>query len=248
MPNLGIDVSRRTPRWIVIAVLAVSGCAHSGSLSAGRSAGDAAFPDIGYASWTDAEPPYRLYPGDVVEVATPSAPELNKEVTVGPDGRVNLPLISPVMVADKTTDDVEAALAAAYAQVLVNPSVEVSVKQAQPLKVFIGGEVERPGVYDMPGPIDALQGVIQAGGFKNSAKRDQVVIIRRGPDGRAMMRTANLKRGISSPATTDTVPLRRFDIIYVPKSTIAEVGAFMSQIREALPIGFSYSLNSPYGN
>ena len=50
--------------------------------------------------------------------------------------------------------------------------------------MFVGGEVSKPGIYDMPGDINALQAVIMAGGFKPIAKRSQVVIIRRGPDGR----------------------------------------------------------------
>jgi protein involved in polysaccharide export with SLBB domain len=204
------------------------------------------FPDIGYASWTEAEPPYRIYPGDEIEVTVPSAPELNKTLVVQPDGRVSLPLIHATMVADRTPAEVEAALGAAYASQLIRPEVYVSVKTATPLKVFVGGEVDKPGVYDMPGDINALQGVIQAGGFKGSAKRNHVVIIRRGPDGRAMMRTVDLRRGISDRAGSDLVPLRRFDIVYVPRTGLAGAGLFMSQLRDLLPgaLGFSYALNN----
>ena len=151
----------------------------------------AQFPNIGYATWTNNEPLYRLYPGDVLDVQTPSAPELSKTVTVQPDGRISLPLLPPVMVADHSVFDAESIISRAYASQLLRPEVIISVKSA-PLKVFIGGEVDKPGVYDMPGDINALQAVIMAGGFKTSAKRDQVVIIRRGPGGQAMMRTANL--------------------------------------------------------
>ena len=42
----------------------------------------ASFSNIPYASWSDYEPPYRFYPGDEIEVSLPSAPELNKTVTV----------------------------------------------------------------------------------------------------------------------------------------------------------------------
>src|ERR1019366_3978989 len=112
------------------------------------------FSNIGYATWTNAEPPYRLYPGDEVDLAVASAPELNKTLTV----------------------------------------------RAAPLKVFVGGEVDKPGVYDMPGDINALQAVIMAGSFKTSARRSQVVIIRRGPDGRAMLRTVDLRAGSGNPA------------------------------------------------
>jgi len=126
----------------------------------------------------------------------------------------------------------------------LRPQVQVSVKSTTPLKVFVGGEVKHPGVFDMAGDGDALRAVIQAGGFTNGAKRNQVVIIRRGPDGRAMMRTANLLQGLTSPGGADLVPLRRFDVVYVPRSGVSETGLFMQQyFRDLLPISFSYAIN-----
>jgi protein involved in polysaccharide export with SLBB domain len=237
---------RRAACSAVLAVaVGMSGCASSSEPFSPKPRPTAEFPNIGFATWTDAEPPYRFYPGDEVEVTALSAPELNKQVTVGPDGRISLPLIQPIMAADRTTAEVQAAITTAYQDILVDPRIGVAVRTAQPLKVFVAGEVERGGVYDMPGDIDALQAVVLAGGFKVGARRDRVIIIRRGPDGRPMMRTADLKHGIYQPERTDTVALRRFDVVYVPKSGIAEFGTFIQQIRDLLPVsvGFSYALN-----
>jgi protein involved in polysaccharide export with SLBB domain len=208
----------------------------------------ARFPDIPYADWSDAEPAYRLYPGDELDVQVPSAPELSKTVTVQPDGRVALPLLPPIMVAQRTVGDAERILSRAYASQLLRPDVQIIAK-AQPLKVFVGGEVDKPGVYDMPGDINALQAVILAGGFKTSAKRGQVVIIRRTSDGRAMMRTADLRGGISAPGQTDLVPLRRFDIVYVPRTSVTEAGLFVQQyFRDLAPVqlGVDYSAGSTF--
>ena len=205
------------------------------------------FAQIPYSSWNEGEPGYRLYPGDVLDFAVPSAPELARTVTVQPDGRITLPLIVQPMVADRSVPEVQAMLNQAYATQLRRPEVEVTVKTATPLKIFVGGEVDKPGVYDMPGDIDAVQAIVMAGGFKTSAKRQDVVIIRRGPEGRPMMRTANLKTAIYNPSRGDAVPLRRFDIVYVPRSTIAEVGLFVQQyLRDTLPIQFSYAINGQY--
>ncbi len=201
------------------------------------------FGNIRYANWTNDEPQYRLYPGDELDVAVPSAPELNKTVTVQPDGRVNLNLIAPQMAADRTASQLEAEISSAYASQLLRPQVSVTVR-AQPLKVFVGGEVAKPGVYDMPGDIDALRAIIEAGGFSDTAKRSEVVIIRRGPGGVAMMRTVDLNQPFKDAAHADFVPLRRFDVIYVPKTGLAEVGAYMNQIRNALPVTFTYALGN----
>jgi polysaccharide export outer membrane protein len=203
----------------------------------------ATFPNIPYATWSDDEPQYRLYPGDEIDVAVPSAPELNKTVIVQPDGRVQLPLVAPQMAADRTPTQLERALTRAYADELLRPEVRITVR-AQPLRVFVGGEVGKPGVYDMPGDIDALRGVIQAGGFGDNAKRSQVVIIRRGPGGQPMMRTVDLGRSLKTPAGGDLVPLRRFDIIFVPRSGLGDIDVFMTQVRNALPINFSYAFGN----
>ncbi len=88
--------------------------------------------------------------------------------------------------------------------------------------------------------------MIQAGGFKTTAKREQVVIIRRTSGGGAMMRTVDLKQGISRPDRTDLVPLRRFDIVYVPRTGLASAGVFMQQIKDLIPgnVGFDYALTN----
>ncbi len=206
----------------------------------------AAFDDIPYATWSDDEPGYRLYPGDQINVATPTAPELSRDLTVGPDGRISMPLVGPVMAADRSLGELEDDLSRLYARELRRPVVEVTLKQAAPMKVLVGGEVGTPGWVDMPGDLDALQAILAAGGFKTSAKRTEVVVIRRGPGGRPMRRVTNLSAALKDPTRADLVPLRRFDIIYVPRTSAAEAGVFMGQVRDLLPFSFSYSLNNPY--
>jgi polysaccharide export outer membrane protein len=151
------------------------------------------------------------------------------------------------MAADRTVPELQDAIGAAYGGVLLRPDVTVLVKTSMPLKVFVLGEVGTPGVYDMPGDINALQAIAQAGGFKTSAKVKQVVVIRRGPGGVAMARTVDLARGLKDPAHADLVPLRRFDVIYVPRTGVAEAGLFVQQyFRDLSPVqlGFSYTLGA----
>jgi polysaccharide export outer membrane protein len=204
------------------------------------------FADIDYATWSDQEPAYRLYPGDVLDIAFPTAPELARSVTVQPDGRITLPYVPPIMAADRSVQELDAALAQAYAGQLLRPEVEVTVKQAAPIQVFVGGQVKTPGVYAMAGDVNALQAVITAGDFLVGARRQEVVIIRRGAGGRAMMRTVDLRRAIYGAGRADAVPLRRFDVIYVPKTSLQELGDFVTQVRNALPVQFSYVIGGQY--
>lgn len=236
----GRAISRR---FMLLAALAAAGA--PGYPAARPGPVEEQFTDITYADWSDYEPPYRFYPGDEIEISVPSAPELNKTQVVGPDGRITMGLIGQVMAADRTAADLSTALSQAYAGELLRPGVEVALKTATPLKVFVGGEVGNPGMIDMAGDTDALRAIIQAGDFKPTARRSTVVIIRRGPDGRGMMRTVNLSAGLKRPAQ-DLVPLRRFDIVYVPRSRVAEAALFVQQyFRDLSPIqfGFSYALN-----
>ena len=239
----------RSPRTLIpILTLAalLSGCAAGqrphGSLIDAAKGGP--FTDIGYATWGEGEPPYRLYPGDVLDVSFPSAPELNREVTVLPDGRIDLPLVGPVAAADLSTPELQAVLSQAYASQLVRPQVDVAVKAATPLRVFVGGEVQKPGIYDLPGDINSLQAVVMAGGFTNLAKRHDVIVIRRGPNGQPMMRLVDLREAVFNAASVDAVPLRRFDVIYVPRTNVGDAGIFVEQyLRDLVPVQFSYALS-----
>lgn len=201
------------------------------------------FAPIPFADWTDQEPEYLLYPGDEIEVATPTAAELTRTVKIGPDGRIALPLIGSIMAADHTLPDLQQGVSNAYASQLIRPVVEVTLRQAGPIRVWVDGEVRTPGVFEMVGDLDAYQAVIQAGGFAPTSRPDRVALIRRGPGGSRMMRVVDLR-----PRRGEVVALRRGDILFVPRSTLGELAAFFTQVRAAMPIGFSYSINGSNGN
>jgi protein involved in polysaccharide export with SLBB domain len=224
----------RTRRAFLIATSAAACTAGAAQARPG-----AAFADQPYAAWSDQDPPYRLCPGDEIDVTAPGAPELSRSLRLAPDGRIDAPLIGPIMAADLSTDALARKLEQAYAPVLLRPEIEVSLRRASPAQVFVGGEVTRPGVYELVGDMDALQAVITAGGFKPTGRPGKVVILRRGADGRAMMRVVDLARALRTPRA-DRAPLRRFDVVFVPKSAPAEIAAYAGVIAAALPLGFTY--------
>jgi polysaccharide export outer membrane protein len=199
-----------------------------------------AFADLPYAAWRDDDPPYRLFPGDEIDVTALGAPELSKSLKLGPDGRIEAPLIGAIMAADLSAEGLARKLEKAYAPVLLRPQIEVALQRISPMQVFVGGEVTRPGVYELAGDMDALQAVMAAGGFKPTGRPGKVVILRRGADGGAMMRVVDLARALRTPRA-DPVRLRRFDIVFVPKSAPAEVAAYAGVITAALPLGFTYA-------
>jgi polysaccharide biosynthesis/export protein PslD len=236
-------MDRRRILWGVLgAAVAAStaGCASGQSRSTDR-VQRGGFSDIAFADWTDAEPEYVLYPGDEIDVALPTASELNRSLRVGPDGRIALPLVGQAMAADRTLAELEYTLSEAYASQLVRPVVEITLKQAGPIQVWVAGEVRTPGVIALTGDLDAYQAIVQAGDFLATAKPQEVALIRRGPGGVRMMRVIDLR-----PRRGEVVALRRGDILYVPRSTLGELANFFTQVRNALPIGFNYSINGQY--
>lgn len=206
-----------------------------------QNTGRTSFPEIGFADWTEMEPQYVLYPGDEIEVATPTAAELTRTHRIGPDGRISLPLVGQIMAADRTIAEVEADASAAYASQLRRPVVEIALKTAGPIRVWVGGEVRNPGMIEMNGDLDAYQAIIQAGDFLPTAKQGEVALIRRGPGGVRMMRAADLR-----PRRGEIIALRRGDIIFVPRSNLGEVANFIALFRNALPIGFNYAIGGQY--
>ncbi len=197
-------------------------------------------------AYADNAPAYRFYPGDEIEVTVFSAPELTRTVTVGPDGRISLPMIAPVRAADLTAEELHDALVAAYAQQLRTPELDVTAKSFGSRQVFVGGEVARPGIYEMPASIDAFQAVMLAGGFLPSARRDNVVVLSRAAGGASQVTQVDLSSRAMHAGFPNAHPLNRYDVVYVPRSQIAQVNLFMQQyVRDALPIQFSlyYDLN-----
>ena len=186
------------------------------------------------------DPAYLLAPGDQLEVIFHTAPELTREIRVAPDGSITLPYIGPVRASARTAPELRTQLLDAYASELKSPDIDVIPTGFESQRIFVGGEVATPGMLDLPGQIDPLQAIIMAGGFTNGAKPSQVALMRRMPGGQIRTAVFDVRKGLNDPRYAAFTPLRRFDVVYVPRSAIAEENLFMQQwFRNALPIEFS---------
>lgn len=276
--------------------------------------------------------PYVLRRHDELEIRVFNLPELNQSVTIRPDGKISLFFLDDMEAAGLTTTQLKALLSAGYGNHFRNPEVIVVVKGFAGQTVYVGGDVLQPALIALVGELTAAGAIIKAGGFRESAKMDGVVVLRdsgtarptmlevdvegvlnRGqPDivlepgdvvfvprgtvnvyvggevaqpglvtlqGRLSLAAAVIKAGgVKRTAATKTVvlmrdagdgkpliqtvdlgailgqgkpdvPLKPFDVVYVPQSTIAKVNQFFDQyIRQLLPIslnaGFSYVMGA----
>ncbi len=191
-------------------------------------------------AYSEQTPAYRLFPGDEVEITVFAAPELSRVATIGPDGRLALPLIGAVRAADLTADELHDILVSAYAAHLRMPELTVTPRSYGSRQVFVGGEVARPGIYDMPANMDAFQAVALAGGFLPSAHRSDVLVLSRA-SGETEVTEVDLSMRAMRRGFPGAQPLQRYDVVYVPRSRISQVNVFMQQyVRDALPVQFSF--------
>ncbi len=194
--------------------------------------------------------PYRLQPGDQLEVHHVLDPDYSAVVVVAPDGRINVPGIKePVTASNLTTGELTDTLNQLYrkSDLLKAPFFTLNLRSFSNLQVFIGGEVQRPGYLELTGGNRTLLQVIMAGGgFMNTARQKEVVIVRTLPDGSNQIFSADMTKVISGTDLSQNIRVYPLDVVFVPKSDVAFFDTWIDQyIRQALPISTSASY-SPY--
>jgi protein involved in polysaccharide export with SLBB domain len=109
-------------------------------------------------------------------------------------------------------------------------------------KVYVGGEVRQPRFVALSGSLTILQAVLEAGGFTDTAEPSSAILLRRLNHDKGIAAKIDLKKVISAEA--EDLALTPSDIIFIPKSTIAEVNLFVEQyITKLIPVPFSLPLN-----
>ena len=192
-------------------------------------------------------PEYRMQVGDQLEIKFFYNSELNESVVVRPDGRISLPLLGQLKVHDMIPSELEDLLKERYAPYLSTPEVAVIVRSFTMQKVFVDGHVVKPGVLPLLGFMTLMQSISEAGGLKDGARKSEVLIIRRGEQGKPVVLKVDLDKAISGEDMNQNIYLAPFDIVYVPKSNIANVNEFVDlYIRQniPIPIGVGYGLNN----
>lgn len=193
-----------------------------------------------------ASQPYRIQPGDELEIRFFHTPEQNVTLPVRPDGFISLPLVYELAVAGRTVEEVRRELVERCSQELVEPEIAVIVRSFTGYRVHVGGEVDSPGVLELSGPCTVLQAVFEAGGFLPTASPADVVVVRREADGSYQLAAADLARVLVGDDAGGNLTLRPYDVVYVPPSRIADVNKWVDQyLRKNIPIslGFNYRLN-----
>lgn len=157
---------------------------------------------------------YHIGKEDVLEVVVYREPELSRVVPVRPDGRISLPLAGEVQAAGKTPSELGKGLTQTLAPYLHDATVSVLVREINASRIFVLGEVVRPGGFPLRGPMSVVQAIAMAGG-RTPYAGDRVVWLRQNGDGktdRAMLSFGEMVKG----EVTGALWLRGGDVLYVP--------------------------------
>lgn len=172
---------------------------------------------------------YHLHTGDVLSLDYRLSPELNQTVTVGPDGFVDLNVAGTVKLAGLTLHEAHDIIIKADSERLNDPELNLQLRDFQHPYVMVAGQVLNPSRIEMREDMTALQAVMLAGGFKDSARETKIVVFRRlrADSDMAEVRQLNLHNIHKTKQLEQDLSLEPGDIIYVPENMATQFSKFM---------------------
>lgn len=170
-----------------------------------------------------------LHPGDILQISVWQDPKLDRKVVVGPDGMISFPLAGHIKAGGKTTQELEDVLRGRLksnynGQLDVTVSLaDVNKEEEAELKprIYVTGEVLKPGPYILRPHTSVMQAIVQAGGLGNFAARRRIQVHRvvQGADSITLFNYSAYEAGIES---ADNIHLKPGDVIVVPERGLLE--------------------------
>jgi polysaccharide export outer membrane protein len=160
-------------------------------------------------------PGYLIGPEDVLSIVYWKDKDMSTDVAVRPDGKISVPLLNEIQAAGLTPEQLREKLVEQSKKYIEDPSVTVVVKTINSRKVFITGEVGKPGPYALTSPTTVLQLIALAGGLRDYADSKKIVIVRT-ENGRQMTYKFNYKEVSAGRKLQQNIELKPNDTIVVP--------------------------------
>jgi polysaccharide export outer membrane protein len=165
------------------------------------------------ATASDAD--YKIGPQDVLRIDVWKEPDISRVAPVRPDGRISLPLVNDVQAAGLTPTQLAAILTEGMKKFITNPQVTVSVSEINSRRVYVTGEVTKPGAFPLMPNMTVLQALSSSGGFSQFAKIKSIYVLRV-EDGKQVKHPFNYKDVVSGKKPELNIPLQPGDVIVVP--------------------------------
>jgi len=166
---------------------------------------------------------------------------LSRVVTVRPDGHSSFPYLEEMLVAGRTMASVSEELNKKYESFMQGLNINLSLVEGAGTLIYVLGEVNEPGCYQIKRPVTALEAISLAGGYKSSARLEEVVALRRQSE-QVTARRIDLVKALT--LKEQQYFLKHDDVLFVPKSTLFANSEIAKQLTDVLLFrgwGFSYS-------
>ena len=141
--------------------------------------------------------------------------DMSSDVAVRPDGKISLPLLNDVQAAGLTTTQLRDRLTESAKEYIAEPNVTIVVRQINSRKVFITGEVQKPGPYVLGSSTTVLQLIATAGGVLEYAHSNKIIVMRT-ENGRQTSHPFDYKGVISGKNLRQNIELKPGDTVIVP--------------------------------
>ena len=158
---------------------------------------------------------YVIGPEDVLNIVFWQEKDLSAEVVVRPDGNISLPLLNDLKAAGSTPNELRDRIMKEARRYVEDPNATVVVKQVNSRKVFITGEVQKPGAYPLSGPTTVVQLIATAGGLAEFANIKNILVVRI-ENGRQVPYRVNYKDIIELKNLSQNIELKPGDTVIVP--------------------------------
>jgi protein involved in polysaccharide export with SLBB domain len=198
------------------------------------------------AARTQTQFAYTIQAGDQLDIKFFYNPELNENVIVRPDGMISLQLIDEIKAAGLKPAELDSKLTELYSRELRKPVLTVIVRSFTRQRVFVGGEVNTPGLITLPADMTVLQAIFESGGFRETADPKATMIIRKGENAQPVHIAVDLAAVMNADGGAD-FQLMADDIVYVPKSAIANANKFIDEYIGGLLMFRGWSFGISYG-
>ena len=160
-------------------------------------------------------PGYVIGTDDMLSIVFWKDKEMSADAQVRPDGKIALPLINDVMAAGLTPDQLREKITEESKRFMEDASVTVVVRQINSRKVFITGEINKPGTYPLTTPVTVIQLIAMAGGLREYADAKNIVIMR-SENGKPRRLPFNYKNIIEGKNLQQNIELKPGDTVVVP--------------------------------
>mgnify|MGYP001571064101 CR=1 FL=1 len=170
-------------------------------------------------------PHFIISPGDEIAIIVYRHEDLNRRLLIPPDGNIFFPLVGELNVSDMSAQQIRKVLSDGLSKYIVGPQINVDVVSIKSQRIYVLGEVHRPGVFQIDGEMDLIEAISKAGGFTDDAKPDKVFLIR-GNIQSPKIQEFDIEKALDEGDLTQNTYLQKKDIVYVPASYISNVDDF----------------------